>query len=188
MFCGKKVNMIIALTGTPGTGKTLVGQTLKKQGYRVVDLNKLAVEKNFVVGVDEERQSKIVDTEKLDRYVREKFSNEKLTILEGHLSHLLGSVDKIIILRCHPRVLKKRLFNKGWSGKKIDENVESEILDIILCETLEKHPGEHVFEIDTTHRSTDGVAECVKEIIEEDFKDKTKYKIGKVDWSDEILK
>ena len=41
--------MIIALTGTPGTGKTSISKILEKNSYKVVDLNKLVYEKDFLI-------------------------------------------------------------------------------------------------------------------------------------------
>ena len=49
--------------------------------------------------------------------------------------------------------------------KGIRENIESEILDIILCETADVHPLENVFEIDTTGKSVGAVTSAVMEII-----------------------
>ena len=45
--------MIIAITGTPGTGKTSISKVLQENNYEVVDLNKVACENNFLIGKDE---------------------------------------------------------------------------------------------------------------------------------------
>ena len=42
--------MIIAITGTPGTGKTSISKKLLKKGYEVIDLNKEALEKTTETG------------------------------------------------------------------------------------------------------------------------------------------
>ncbi|MCK5636466.1 MAG: dephospho-CoA kinase, partial [Thermoplasmatales archaeon] len=49
--------MIIAITGTPGTGKTSISEVLQKNKFEVVDLNKVACEKDFLIGKDEKRDS-----------------------------------------------------------------------------------------------------------------------------------
>ena len=92
--------MIIAITGTPGTGKTSVASILKKKGFIVVDLNKLAFDNDFIIGLDKERNSRIVDVKKLDRYIKKKFFDKDIVFVEGHVAHLLNCIDKIIILRC----------------------------------------------------------------------------------------
>ena len=106
--------MIVALTGTPGTGKTSVSKILEKNSFKVVDLNKLACEKDFLIGSDKKRDSKIVDVDKVEEFVRENFVRKDIVFIEGHLSHLLKNVDKVIVLRCHPHELKNNLSERGW--------------------------------------------------------------------------
>ena len=95
--------MIISLTGTPGTGKTSVATVLKSKDFEVLDLNKEANYNSFLLGKDKKRNSFIVDIEKLNKFISEKYRNEEIIFIEGHLSHLLKNADKVIILRCHPR-------------------------------------------------------------------------------------
>jgi adenylate kinase len=180
--------MIIALTGTPGTGKTSISRFLNEKEIDVIDLNKTAIENNFISGNDEIRNSKIVDLKKIDEYLNKEYKNKNLTIIEGHLSHLLICIDKVILLRCHPEKLKENLNKKGWGDKKIKENIEAEILDIILCEAIELHSKENIIEIDVTNMKIDKTASLIAEIINNKFKNIKKYKIGKIDWSEEILK
>ncbi len=180
--------MIIALTGTPGTGKTSVSNILHENGLEVIDLNKIAVSNNFLIGDDEERNSKIVDVDRLNGYIKESYKEKDIVFIEGHLSHLLKSVDKVIILRCHPDELRKRLSQKRWKKEKVRENIEAEILDIILCETVDIHPEKNVFEIDTTNIDINSVASLIMEIIKNNFEHMKKHNIGNIDWSEEILK
>jgi len=179
--------MIVALTGTPGTGKTSISKILQENGFEVVDLNKVACEKNFLIGKDEKRDSNIVDIERFDEFVKKNYSGRDI-IIEGHLSHLLKSVDKVIILRCNPDELRKRLSCKGWNKDKIKENLEAEILDVILCETVDIHSDKNIFEIDTTKKSVIDVAFLIEGIIKSGFRNVKSYNIGNIDWSEEILK
>ncbi len=178
--------MIIAITGTPGTGKTSVSKILQKKGYKIIDLNKIACEKNFIIGRDEKRDSSIVDIKKFNIYVKKNYTGKKIVFIEGHLSHLLKTVDKVIVLRCHPNKLKKNLTKKGWNVEKIKENLEAEMLDIILCEAVDIHPKKNIFEVDVTNKTFDNIASSIIEIIES--RNRKKYNIGKIDWSEEILK
>ena len=180
--------MIIALTGTPGTGKTSVSQILQSKGFEIIDLNKVACEKDFLIGKDEKRDSNIVDIDRFNSFIKENYCEKELIFVEGHLSHLLTSVDKVIVLRCHPKKLNKNLTSKGWNQQKIKENIEAEILDIILCESMEIHQKDNIFEIDVSSKSSDDVASSIIEVIDNEFKIMKKYKIGKIDWSEEILK
>ncbi|MCD6473998.1 MAG: adenylate kinase family protein [Thermoplasmata archaeon] len=169
--------MKIALTGVPGTGKTSVAKELKKRGYDVLSINDIADE--FVVGYDEERQSKIVDEDALNEYIK-KIREKGLMFIEGHLSHLLD-VDAVIILRCNPEELKKRLAKKGWNERKIRENLEAEALDIILDRALEKH--EKIWEIDVTEKSIEETANEIEKIV----KQKPPPNYGKIDWSEWLI-
>ena len=180
--------MIISITGTPGTGKTSISKLLKERRFEVVNFNKVAIQNKFLIGKDKKRDSFIVDIKKFNKYAKENYSQKKLIFIEGHLSHLLKSVDKVILLRCHPDQLEKNLVSKGWNKQKIKENLEAEILDVILCEAIDLHKSKNIFEIDTTGKSIKEVFSSVIEIIENKFSNIKKYNIGMIDWSEEILK
>ncbi len=171
--------MTCSLTGTPGVGKTSVSDILREKGYEILDLNEF-IEKNDLKGEkDEDRRSFEVDTEGL----REVFEEREIDadMIEGHLSHYLP-VSFVIVLRCSPSELQDRMEKKGWSEEKIEENVEAEMLDTILLEALDMDSD--VYEIDTTSKTPEKVAENVTDIISGEEED---YEPGSVDWSDELL-
>jgi adenylate kinase len=153
--------MLIALSGTPGVGKTTISLLLLARGHRILQIEKLADDNGYVSGMDEESNSKIIDIEGLDEFVLHKFKKGDY-IIEGHLSHLL-SVDFAIILRCDPLILKQRLAGKGWVPKKIKENVGAEILDVIKVEAYEVL--DKVYEIDTTSKVPEDVALAIENIL-----------------------
>lgn len=171
--------MLVAISGTPGTGKTSVCGKLRDDGYSVADLNKLAAETDSIQGVDAERDVDIVDTDALRESIRE-LDNE-LVFLDGHFSHLMD-VDITIVLRCHPEELKRRLEQKNWKKEKIMENVEAEAIDAITIEAIELN--DRTFEIDTTERSIDETAETVLKIVKGETEE---YTVGQIDWSGVIL-
>jgi adenylate kinase len=102
-------------------------------------------------------------------------------ILEGHFSHMLRP-DVAIVLRCSPKVLEKRLRKKGWDESKIRENVEAEAVDVVLIEAVENVP--EVLEIDTTDMKPGQVAKAIDSIV---AGERQKYRVGNVDWSEEVL-
>ena len=129
---GKRGLWRICVTGTPGTGKTEVGRRLAKEmGWRFVEVNELA--KSAVVGRDPGRKSLIVDVKKLAPAVR-KLRN---VVLAGHFAHELPC-DCIVVLRCEPAVLRKRLLARGWAERKVRENVEAELFGVIEEEARER--------------------------------------------------
>lgn len=180
--------MRVALTGTPGTGKTAVATVLRSQGYSIVSLHQLAKEKMCMVGIDPQRASELIDIDALDDVIRTCYSSDDLVIFEGHVGHLLKSMDKVIVLRCHPTELRKRLLMRRWNEKKIQENVDAETLDVILSEAVEHHRGKNIFEIDTSKKNIDAVAKDIVTIIQKKFQSIKHYRLGQIDWSEEILK
>jgi adenylate kinase len=180
--------MRVALSGTPGTGKTAVATALMNQGYTIVQLHRFAKENACIVGIDHERGSELVDVDKLNTVVRKNYSTDALVFFEGHFSHLLKTMDKVIILRCHPKELTRRLKKKKWSEKKVKENVDAETIDVILCEAVDRHLTSNIFEIDTTKKTIDSVAQVIMGIAKKKFTPIKPYRIGQIDWSEEILK
>ena len=83
--------------------------------------------------------------------------------VEGHISHLLPA-DRVIVIRCRPDILQGRLRMRNYSEEKIQENLEAEILDVILVETLELHDPESVFEINCSEMSISGAADEIESI------------------------
>jgi adenylate kinase len=170
------MSMKVALTGTPGVGKTSASALIKSM--RVLSVNALADEAGAKTGFDDERGTSEVDVDRLAEAVR---AIEGDAVIEGHLSHLVGP-DIAIVLRCSPGVLRERLKSKGWSEAKVAENVEAEAVDVVLIEALESSPV--VCEIDTTEISVEAVARAVEEILAGESE---KYPVGNVDWSQEVL-
>jgi adenylate kinase len=167
--------MMIGLTGTPGTGKSTLAHELEKRGYPVVYL--VDTLRPYILDRDEERDTLVVDEEK---WAEEFVPRECL--VEGHLAHLLPC-DRIVVLRCRPDVLARRLGKRGYSGEKIRENVEAEALDIILQETIDRFSEDQIYEIDSTFCRIDEMADRVELIIE----GKGAPSFGDIDWSPYLL-
>ena len=166
--------MQIALTGTPGTGKTTVARLLP---YRVIDINAL-VRGGLNFGPDPERGCLEADMDGLADRLAE-METEEISILEGHFSHHFARWS--IVLRLSPQELEPRLKGRSYSPEKIRENLEAEALDVILVESVEF--CSRVDEIDTTGRSPQEVADLVTEIIE----GKRALPPGQVDWLEEFF-
>ena len=168
--------MSIAITGTPGTGKTTVSEELRSRGVSVCDLNAWVRENGLVGDYDEGRDTHEVDPKDLEA----RFGTDA-AIVEGHLSHLTGA-GTVIVLRCDPRVVEGRLLNRGYSAAKARENAEAEALDVILLEAIEE--CDEVLEVDVTSLSPSEAADAVQAIM---GGEREKYAVGDVDWSEVLL-
>lgn len=152
--------MRIALTGTPGTGKTTVAEHLETD-LRVVPLGDLVDEEGLDAGFDDVRDTVIIDEERFRNHI----DGWTDVLFESHVSHRLD-VDRVIVLRCHPDELERRLRERDVNERSIVENAQSEALDIILAEAVDRHGAEHVAEIDTTDLSIEEVVAAVEAAIE----------------------
>lgn len=172
--------MIIAISGTPGTGKSKIAKILaKKLNANLLSISKL-IEK-IPHKYDRKRRTKIIDTKDLQKAVNRNIING-INIIEGHLSHLLKS-DVLFILRCNPMKLSKILKARKWPKKKIEENIEAEILGSITIEALENTKLKAIFELDAT--KGENVAELMLKILkyfnQRKYKQLEKYK-PRIDW------
>ncbi|MEK6976035.1 MAG: adenylate kinase family protein [Candidatus Thermoplasmatota archaeon] len=137
----------IALTGTPGVGKTSLAKVAAEHGWRVVDVKAWARAEGCIAGHDAEDEADAIDVEALaERVPADDGSN---VLYEGHLSHFLD-LDEAWVVRCDPAVLRGRLVARGYRPAKVVENLEAEALDIILQEALDVVP--RVIQRDGTRR------------------------------------
>lgn len=166
--------MRVAVTGTPGTGKTTATALLADRehtsaesdcrnslsSFEVVHLNEVITEHEFTTGHDEHRDSAIVDIEAVSGWLDERDD----VIFESHLAHYFAA-DRVVVCRCHPEELERRLDERGENADSIAENVESEALDVILAEAVERHGPDRIYEIETTDRDPDAVASEIEAVV-----------------------
>jgi len=142
----------LAVTGTPGTGKT-TATDLMAADLDVIHLNDVVRREGLTTGRDESRDTLVVDVDAVAAYLDGRVD----VVFESHLAHHFDA-DRVAVLRCRPDRLEDRLAERGESEATIAENAESEALDLILSETVQRHGREAVYEIDTTDRTPAEVA------------------------------
>ena len=155
--------MRVAVTGTPGTGKTTAVERLAADydtGLEVVHLNEVIREEGLTTGHDEERDSAIADLDAVAEYL----DGMDDVLVESHLAHHVDA-DRVVVLRCRPEELSDRLTERGEPAPKAEENAESEALDVVLSEAVNRHGEGSVYEIDTTDRTPDEVAAAVAAVV-----------------------
>jgi len=144
--------MIVCVTGTPATGKTVVAKKIAKQiKANYIDINKIISKHKLIDGYDKKRKSKIIDIKKLNKVLIDLIKKSKNNlVIDSHLSHYLNKkyVDLCIVTKCDLKVLQERLKKRGYSKDKIRENLDAEIFDICLNEAKEK--GHNILVVDTT--------------------------------------
>ncbi len=151
--------MRVAVTGTPGTGKTTATDRLET-ALDVIHLNEVIHEEGFETGTDEERDTVVADLDALTEWL----DGREDVLVESHLAHHVP-VDRVIVLRCHPETIEERLHDRGESSATATENAESEALDVILAEAVAEHGADVVYEIETTDRSPDEVAREIEAVV-----------------------
>ena len=171
---------LFAITGTPGTGKSSVSEELRSRGYDVLDI-KAHIKANGLLGeLDEARNTYEVDLDDLNDSLDDLRAKDGIHLMDSHLSHFMDC-SGIIVLRCRPSVLAKRLEARGYGPETGRANVQSEILDVILCEATESDIP--VFEIDCSDCGVSASADAVEKIVKGESSD---YLPGKTDWSEEM--
>ena len=179
--------MKIALTGTPGTGKTACARKLRLLGENVIGLNLLAKQQGFLGRTDRRRRTREVRLGALGRFLDRELAARERVFLEGHISHLLN-VDFAVVLRCSPPVLRQRLGKRRYQLLKIRENSLAEALDAITAEAVCRLGRRRVIELDTTRRSAASVAAQIARLARQKFKNIARLRPGKIDWSQDVLR
>lgn len=176
---------VIAVSGTPGTGKSVFARALaKKLNARVIDLNVLIKKKEiYRLDIDGTRIANLPKMRK--EFVRVVRTSRGPIVVEGLLTHLLPKkyLTHVIILRTRPKVLERRLRTRKYSKAKTRENVEAEALDIILWEAVQVHGMNGVYEIDTTKLKPGAAVRLFLDTLA----GKISLSPGKVSWLEEVF-
>jgi len=167
--------VLVAVTGTPGTGKSSVCDVLAGRGYHVVDLDAAAKELGLTESAED--GTTLVDVDALAARLH---VPTKVAFLKGHYAHRIPA-NLIVVLRCHPEELWRRLRARSWPVEKVRENVEAEAIDVILQEAAAQGPP--VYEVDTTAKAADAAAEEVLDILRGKV---AGHEPGGHDWSEEV--
>ncbi len=145
---------VIIISGSPGTGKTTIAKKIALQKkYKYVDVNKLIKENKLNEKYDKERDTNVIDIDKLNKVLIKIIKTEKAIglVIDSHLSHYLPKkyVDRCIITKCNLKELEKRLQKRGYSKEKIRENLDAEIFDTCRVEALEAGHNVEVVKTDS---------------------------------------
>ena len=139
----------ILVTGTPGVGKTSLCSLLENQleeefglkGFEYVKLADLVQQKKLYKNWNCEFNVPIFDEDMVCDELEPLMSERGGIILEFHSCDFFPErwFQLVVLLRCNNTDLYDRLLARGYNEKKITENIECEIMDVLKDEVLESY-------------------------------------------------
>jgi broad-specificity NMP kinase len=149
----------------------------------------LAIHENLTSGRDKERDSIIINEKGMLQRMTEiiRNCNENNVIIDGHYAVNVVPkklVSNIFVLRRDPVELRKLMEQCGFSGRKLWENLASEILDVCLVDALNAHDKQKVCELNISSRSIEQVTDEILDILT----NRKKCSVGIVDWLSKLEK
>ncbi|KAF0696257.1 Aste57867_12955 [Aphanomyces stellatus] len=146
----------ILITGTPGTGKTTMSQLLaERTSLRYVNVGDLVrgafvKEKHLHDGRDEDFDCYVLDEDKVVDEMEELMGGaDGGVIVDFHTCDFFPErwFDLVVVLRTDNTTLFDRLTQRGYSEKKVTENVECEIMQVVLQDAQESYVPDIVQEL-----------------------------------------
>lgn len=143
----------VLVTGTPGTGKTtLCEQVAAATGLRHVNVGDLVKREQLHNGWDDEFECLVIDEDKVCDAL-EDMMGEGGVLVDYHGCDFFPErwFDLVVVLQTDNTVLWERLEKRAYSQKKIQENVQCEIMHCIVEEATESYREEivHVLQSST---------------------------------------
>ncbi len=140
---------VIAISGTPGVGKSTLAKYLQKHFlWRRLDLHHYY--KQISTSYNQKKQCYDLDLKKVKKLVlKVRDEDSSPLIIDSHISHHLSPkiIDLCVVLTCSDlQKLKKRLQQRKYSTKKVRENLDAEIFQVCLTEAQEN--GHQLFVYD----------------------------------------
>ncbi|KAF3318037.1 factor activating pos9 [Orbilia oligospora] len=154
----------IIITGTPGTGKSTHCELLAEAtGLKHLSINQVAKDNNCYETFDEELKSWEVDEDKLLDAIEDDVKKGGY-IIDWHVCDIFPKswIDLVVVLRTDNTVLFDRLKARDYSDKKLDENIDAEIMQVILEEAREAYDEDIVIELQSNE--TDEIESNVERI------------------------
>ena len=141
----------IIITGTPGVGKTTHCRELaEKAGLHHLDINEVVKKHNIGETSDDpdDPNLKIVDEDRLLDCVENELE-EGGQVIDWHACDLFppSMIDLVCVVRCDNQILYDRLKERGYDEKKLQENLDCEIMEVLLQEARDAYDEQMVVEL-----------------------------------------
>mmetsp|Transcript_6010 Transcript_6010/g.6869 ORF Transcript_6010/g.6869 Transcript_6010/m.6869 type:complete len:172 (-) Transcript_6010:66-581(-) len=139
----------ILITGTPGTGKsTTASEVANATGFKYIEVGALVKERELHSGRNEEFDTLMVDEDKVVDELEDVLSQGG-NVVDYHSCDFFPErwFDLVVVLRCDNTVLYPRLQERGYNDRKLQENIECEIMQVVLEEARDSYKPEIVMEL-----------------------------------------
>lgn len=132
----------IFICGTPGTGKSTLVQNIKnlRPQLNYINVSDFARQSNCQDGYDHEVESIIIDEDKLEAQLTPVLKDaSRLHLLESIHADLVDKnlIASVYVTRCENSLLFDRLTARNYKGEKLKQNLECEIFQLILDESVD---------------------------------------------------
>jgi len=174
---------LVVVTGVPGTGKTTISTLLALElNAEHIELTRLVKEGGLSQGWDQGRVTMIADMRALKHAILNIISSASGDIvIDGHYSPEVSPRDDVsltVVLRRAPWALREELKARGYSTRKVRENVEAELLGTCLTDALAAQDPVKVLELDTTSEAPEDSVRLIMAVLDGEVEPT----YGEVDW------
>ncbi|KAK4899179.1 factor activating pos9 [Elasticomyces elasticus] len=148
----------IIITGTPG-------ELAQRTGLHHLDINEVVKKHNIGEASEDpdDPNTKIVDEDRLLDCIENELEDGG-QIIDWHACDLFppSQIDLVCVVRCDNKLLYDRLKKRGYGEKKLQENMDCEIMEVLLSEAREAYDENIVVELKS--ESTEDIDSNVERI------------------------
>ncbi|CAK1540278.1 unnamed protein product [Leptosia nina] len=156
----------ILVTGTPGVGKSTISKKLaERTKFAWREVSKLAEEHNCLDEYDAEYQCPFLNEDKL-LDIMEGMMAKGGNIVDYHGCEFFPErwFDGVFVIRTNNTTLYDRLSARGYTGKKLEDNIQCEIFETLLEEAQSSYKPEIIMQLQ--NETPEQLQENIEKIIE----------------------